>query len=56
MTLKNINKSGQAIFEYFILTAVVLAVVLFLASSQHFRNIKTTCEGAFNQAVNEILQ
>ncbi|MDP3732187.1 MAG: hypothetical protein Q8R31_04060 [Candidatus Omnitrophota bacterium] len=47
---------GQAIFEYFILTTVVVAVVLFFASSPYFQNIKTSCENAFNKATEEILK
>ena len=55
MTLKK-SKRGQAIFEYFILTTVVVAVVLFFTNSGLFRSIKNSCEGAFNQAVEEILK
>ena len=67
MTFKKINKSvhpvrkefsngGQAIFEYFILTIAVVAIVLFFASSPHFQGIRNSCEEAFNQAVEEILR
>ncbi len=59
MTLKK-SKKGQAIFEYFILTTVVVAVVLFFTASQYFKDIfkdiKTSCENAFNQAVEEMLK
>jgi len=55
MTLKK-SKKGQAIFEYFILTTVVVAVVLFFSSSQYFKDIKTSCENAFNNAVGEMLK
>lgn len=60
MTLKKINQKGQkgqAIFEYFILTAVVVAVILFFANSTYFRdNIKPSLETTFNNAVGEILR
>ena len=55
MTLKK-SKKGQAIFEYFILTTVVVAVVLFFTASPYFQNIKASCEDAFNKAVQEILK
>ena len=67
MTFKKNNKSacpvrkeffngGQAIFEYFILTAVVVTVVFLFLQSTFFTNIKTSCENAFNQAVGEMLK
>jgi len=56
MTLKKINKRGQAIFEYFILTAAVVAVVLFFATSPFFRIIQSSCENAFNVGVEEMLR
>lgn len=55
MTLKK-SKRGQAIFEYFILTTVVVAVVLFLFQSPFFTSVKSSCENAFNQAVKDILE
>lgn len=62
MTLKKSKKGqaiivkGQAIFEYFILTAAVVAVVLFFAASPFFRAVRTSCNNAFNHAVEEILR
>jgi len=56
MTLKKLNRSAQAIFEYFILTTVVVAVVLFFAASVHFRKIKDSCSKAFDDGVGEILR
>ena len=67
MTFININKSNhparevlsnksQAIFEYFLLTAVVVAAVLFFASSGAFQEIGDSCEQAFEDAVEEILE
>jgi len=56
MTLKKINKRGQAIFEYFILTAVVVAVVLFFAANPFFRIIQSSYENAFNDGVEEMLR
>jgi hypothetical protein len=61
MTLKKLNKTlhkenGQSILEYFILTTVVVTVVLFFASGDYFRDIKTSCENAFNQAMENMLR
>jgi hypothetical protein len=56
MTLEKIKRSGQAIFEYFILTTVVVAVVLFFAASGNFQKIKNSCNRAFNDGVQEILR
>lgn len=50
------DRKAQSIFEYVILTAVVVAVVLFFASTPYFQRIKTSCEGAFNAAVTEIVK
>jgi len=55
MTFKKINKRGQAIFEYFILTAVAVMAVLFFSQSKAFQDIKTACSDKFNQAVGDIL-
>lgn len=56
MTFKKINQSGQAIFEYFILTAMVCAVVLFFASRDSFKGIKKSCDDAFDRSVTEIVK
>lgn len=60
MTLKK-SKKGQAIFEYFILTTAVVAVVLFFASSDFFKHIKESFTnsndtGYFDQAANLIIR
>jgi hypothetical protein len=55
MTFKKSNKRAQAILEYFILTTVVLSVVLFFSTSPHFNKIRTSCETAFNDAVDKML-
>ncbi|MGD9014672.1 MAG: hypothetical protein PVI33_01420 [Candidatus Omnitrophota bacterium] len=71
MTFKKINKrachtnkknsynQGQSIFEYFILTIVVVGVLFltggFAFRSQAFQSIKNSCENAFNQAMGEML-
>ena len=64
MTLKKFNESsrkikkhfcikGQSIFEYFILTTVIVAVVLSLG---FFQDIQNHLKNAFNQAVEEMLE
>ncbi len=55
MTLKK-SKKGQAIFEYFILTTAVVAVVLFFMTSKTFQDIKGSCEVAFDKAAEEVLK
>ncbi len=59
MTLKK-SKKGQSIFEYFILTTVIVAVVLFFANTDYFKNIKKKLvtddgKGEFDQAVEQIV-
>lgn len=47
---------GQAIFEYFILTIVMAGIVLYFLNNRHFQSIKESCEEAFNDAVEEMLE
>ena len=54
MTFKKINKMGQVVIEYFLLTAAVLAVVLFFANTQIFNDIKENCRVATNQTIHAI--
>lgn len=58
MTFKKSNKPklGQSIFEYFILTTAVVAVVLFFTGSQYFINIRNSLQNAFTQGVEQILR
>lgn len=48
------DKKAQSIFEYVILTAVVVALVLIFGP--HFGKIKDSCTKAFNDAVTEIVK
>lgn len=50
------DRRAQSIFEYVILTAVVVAAVLIFAESTYFKGIKDSCENAFNAAVTEIVK
>ncbi len=59
MTFKKINKSckrGQSIFEYFILTIAVVAIVFAFRSSTNYEDISVACENAFVNAVGRIVQ
>lgn len=47
-------KAAQSIFEYVILTAAVVAAVLIFGP--YFKNIKESCNTAFNNAVTEIVK
>lgn len=51
---KFFDKKAQSIFEYVILTAVVVAAVLIFGP--YFSNIKDSCTKAFNAAVTEIVK
>jgi hypothetical protein len=48
------RRKGQSIFEYFILTIVVVSVALFFMKTKAYQNINSTTETAFNQAVDKI--
>jgi hypothetical protein len=48
------DKKAQSIFEYVILTAVVVATVLIFGP--YFGKIKDSCDKAFNAAVTEIVK
>ncbi len=50
------DKKAQSIFEYVILTAAVVSVVLIFSSTPYFQKIKTACDNAFNAAVTEIVK
>ncbi|MDD5477957.1 MAG: hypothetical protein PHG87_07185 [Candidatus Omnitrophica bacterium] len=48
------DKKAQSIFEYVILTAVVVTTVLIFGP--YFGKIKDSCDKAFNAAVTEIVK
>ncbi len=48
------DRKAQSIFEYVILTAVVVAAVLIFGP--HFEKIKKSCDDAFNRSVAEIVK
>jgi|GEM_PF-6491189 len=48
------KNTGQSIFEYFILTIVVVSVALFFMKTKAYQNINSTTGTAFNQAVDKI--
>jgi len=48
------DKEAQSIFEYVILTALVVTVVLIFGP--YFDKIKQSCNDAFNAAVTEIVK
>lgn len=55
-TFKKINKSGQSIFEYIILTCLLVAMLFGFAQTPFFRDIKDYLSNAFNRSVDKILQ
>jgi len=50
------DKKAQAIFEYVILTAIVVAAVLIFTATPYYQQIKTACNTSFNNAVAEIVK
>lgn len=55
-TFKKINKSGQSIFEYIILTCLVAALLFGFSQAPFFKNIRGYLNDAFNRSVQKILQ
>jgi hypothetical protein len=56
MTFAKSNKSGQSIFEYFVLTAITVGLFLVFMKSQNFLGIKAAAENFFDSAVTEVLK
>jgi len=56
MTFKKINKTGQSVFEYFILTSVLMTLILFFATSGNFGCVRDSARIALEQATNRILR
>ena len=56
MTFKKINKTGQSVFEYFILTSVLMTLVLFFATSGTFGRVRDSAKMTLEQATNKILR
>jgi hypothetical protein len=54
MSDKAYNKRGQSIFEYFILTIVVVSIVLGFMNNQYFGQVKTAANNTFIGAVENI--
>lgn len=55
-TFKKINKSGQSIFEYLLLTCLVVAMLFGFSQTPFFRNIRDYLSNAFDRAVLEIIK
>jgi len=49
------NKTGQSIFEYFILTIIVVSVGLYFLKTQAYKDIQTAGAASFNQAVSQMV-
>lgn len=54
MTLIKSTKNGQAVLEYFILTTVVVALLMFFTKTTWFADINTHLGTAFNAAADKI--
>ncbi|MDD5080355.1 MAG: hypothetical protein PHH68_08580 [Candidatus Omnitrophica bacterium] len=48
------DRPGQSIFEYFILTIIVVSVALFFMKNKAFQKIQDSTNTSFNQAVEKI--
>ncbi len=53
---KKINKSGQSIFEYVILTCLIAAMLFGFSQAPFFRDIRIYLSNAFDRSVIKILQ
>ncbi len=54
MTNKAENKRGQSIFEYFILTIIVVSIALTFARNENYLKVNATVSEVFNQSVADI--
>jgi hypothetical protein len=54
MSDKTYNKKGQSIFEYFILTIIVVSIALYFMTNKNFNEVKTGANNTFIQAVADI--
>jgi hypothetical protein len=54
MANKADNKRGQAVFEYFILSIIVISIALGFLRNRNYVQIKGVSEEVFNQAVANI--
>jgi hypothetical protein len=48
------NRKGQSIFEYFILSILVVSIGLFFLNTSNYRAVNATAEGFFNKSVSKI--
>jgi len=55
-TFKKINRSGQSIFEYVILTCLVVGMLFGFSQTPFFQNIRNYLSNAFDRSVIKILQ
>lgn len=56
MSDKTYNERGQSIFEYFILTIIVVAIALGFIHNNNFVDIKNAANNTFIQAVANIVK
>jgi hypothetical protein len=54
MSDKAYNRKGQSIFEYFILTIIVVSIALYFMNNSTFVRVKTAGSDFFNGAVANI--
>jgi hypothetical protein len=54
MSSKAYNRRGQSIFEYFILTIIVVSIALYFVRNQNYVTVKNAAEVVFDQAVENI--
>lgn len=54
-TFKKINKSGQSIFEYVLLTALVVGMLFGFSQTPFFKDIRNYFNLAFSRSVEKIL-
>jgi hypothetical protein len=55
-TLKKVNRSGQSIFEYVILTCLLVGMLFGFSQTTFFQDIRNYLSNAFDRSVIKILQ
>ena len=55
MSLQKVTNNGQAVLEYFILTTVVVALLIFFGKTRWFTGINDHMNEAFNQSADNII-
>ena len=50
-----VGVKGQSIFEYFVLTIIVVSIALYFAKTKAYQDVNRTANASFNAAVDKII-